>query len=199
MAERVGPLTTPAAAIAEAAPVAPSATPAATPTTGVRSPVVTAGLPVVPTNEVQGRDVQPTAPRARPPERTAAVAEPGAEHAERRGQDDGQASAAASHASARPSRETASTDGNAAASNYPGLVLRKLSRTRRTNVGHRGTAVVGFEVAASGGLVGARILRTSGIPEVDRAALDHLSRAAPFPPPPEGAERRFQVEYQSRG
>lgn len=88
--------------------------------------------------------------------------------------------------------------GNAAATNYPGAVMRKISRTRKPRVGMRGTAIVGFEVAGNGGLAGVQVLQSSGAAEIDAAAVEHLRRAAPFPPPPAGAERRFQVAYDSR-
>ena len=78
-------------------------------------------------------------------------------------------------------------------------MLRQLSRTSRPSAGRRGVAVVGFEIGAGGELRRVVILRSSGHDTVDRAALDHVSRAAPFPPPPDGAQTRFQVEYESRG
>jgi protein TonB len=77
--------------------------------------------------------------------------------------------------------------------------MRKISRTRKPKVGARGTAVVGFEIAASGALASVRILRSSGHEALDAAATDHLRRAAPFPAPPAGAQRRFQIVYESRG
>jgi periplasmic protein TonB len=95
--------------------------------------------------------------------------------------------------------EAAATAGNAGASNYPGVVMRKINRTRKPKVGARGTATVGFEIAANGALARLVILNSSGNAAIDAAAMDHLQRAAPFPPPPAGAERRFQVAYESRG
>lgn len=150
--------------------------------------------------EVVVREATPETPRPRPrqepkpePERTPAQA--GAERSTRRGQDAGREEAQATQATGAAT--AAAGEGNAAVSNYPGEVLRKLSRTRRPVAGRRGTAFVGFEIAASGALVRSSVLRSSGVPEVDRAALEHVARAAPFPPPPPGAQRRFQVRYDS--
>lgn len=143
--------------------------------------------------------VAPTvAPR---PEGAAATpppaASPGPAEAERRGVTEGIAQGASDTGDAG---KAASADaGNAAASNYPGAVMRKINRTRKPRVGARGTAIVGFEIAPDGGLVAVQLLRSSGEAAVDAAALDHLRRAAPFPAPPAGATRRFQVEYVSRG
>jgi protein TonB len=77
--------------------------------------------------------------------------------------------------------------------------MRQLSRTPRPEAGRRGAAVVGFEVGSGGELRRAVILRSSGHEAIDRAAVEHLRRAAPFPAPPQGADRRFQVRYESRG
>ncbi|HSF64458.1 MAG TPA: TonB family protein [Paracoccaceae bacterium] len=43
-----------------------------------------------------------------------------------------------------------------------------------------------------------RILRSSGSATLDAAALDHIRRAAPFPPPPDGGAR-FSFEFVARG
>jgi TonB family protein len=65
---------------------------------------------------------------------------------------------------------------NAAASNYPGAVMRKINRTRKPNVGARGTAVLGFEIASNGALASNQVLRSSGSATIDAAAVDHLQR-----------------------
>ena len=148
---------------------------------------------------------QPAAqPAEQPPERPAEKAaeqprasSPGPVETEQRGVAEG-AAPGASDAAAAGAKDAAEA-GNAAASNYPGKVMRKINRTRKPSVGVRGTAIVGFKITADGGLGSVQILRSSGESRVDQAALDHLRRAAPFPAPPPGAERRFQVEYVSRG
>jgi protein TonB len=144
-------------------------------------------------------------PRPAPrPDRTArtptprATTAPGAEQAERRGQDGGVETATAASNPDAPAASGRTEPGTAAASTYPGLVMRHLSRTPRPEAGRRGAAVVGFELGAGGELRHAVILKSSGHEGIDRAAIEHLRRAAPFPAPPQGAERRFQVRYESR-
>ena len=80
--------------------------------------------------------------------------------------------------------------GNAAVSNYPGQVARKLGRAVRPQRGRdRGEVVVSFTVTKSGGVSSIRVARGSGSQALDRAALDTVNRAAPFPPIPDAAGR----------
>ncbi|BBU56931.1 hypothetical protein KU6B_31960 [Mameliella alba] len=88
--------------------------------------------------------------------------------------------------------------GNAAASNYPGLVMRKLSRAGRPRVNARGTAVVAFSISSGGGLASLSLARSSGSSALDRAALGVVRNAAPFPQPPNGARRSFSIQIQGR-
>jgi periplasmic protein TonB len=88
--------------------------------------------------------------------------------------------------------------GNASASNYAGLVQRKIARTRQRPAGGRGNVVISFSISSSGGLASASVARSSGISAVDAAALDHIRRSAPFPAPPQGAQTRFQVPVTIR-
>ena len=88
--------------------------------------------------------------------------------------------------------------GNAAASNYPGLVMRKISRVPRPRAGSRGTAVVGFSVTGGGGLASVHLTGSSGSAQLDRAALQMIRRAAPFPAPPAGAQRSFTISIKGR-
>jgi protein TonB len=89
----------------------------------------------------------------------------------------------------------ARVQGNAAASNYPGQVMRRIQRAkRRANV--RGVAVVRFKVTAGGGLTGLSIARSSGSAKLDGIALAQVRRAAPFPPPPAGARTSFTVRIK---
>lgn len=88
--------------------------------------------------------------------------------------------------------------GNAAASNYPGQVMSKISRVGRPRVNARGTAVVSFTIAGSGGLSRVGLARSSGSSALDRAAVQIIRRAAPFPRPPAGAQRRFSINIQGR-
>ncbi|PVA10579.1 energy transducer TonB [Pelagivirga sediminicola] len=92
----------------------------------------------------------------------------------------------------------AASSGNAAVSNYPGLVMKRLSRVARPRVGARGTAVVAFSVSGTGGLAGVSVARSSGSGALDRAAVGMVQRAAPFPPPPPGAQRSFSISIEGR-
>jgi periplasmic protein TonB len=91
----------------------------------------------------------------------------------------------------------AESDGRAAAE-YPQRVNRHLVRLRRPATRFAGAAVVSFTIAEGGGLAALSIARSSGNAEFDRIALAHVQRAAPFPPPPAGAQRRFNVTVQGR-
>ncbi|TCM84526.1 cell envelope integrity protein TolA [Rhodovulum steppense] len=88
--------------------------------------------------------------------------------------------------------------GNAAVSNYPGLVMRKLARVPRPRVNSHGAAVVAFRIAENGGLAGASLAQSSGSASLDQAALRLVQRAAPFPAPPSGAQRSFSIRIEGR-
>lgn len=92
----------------------------------------------------------------------------------------------------------ARAQGNAAASNYPGKVWQKLSRTRKPRVGEQGVVSVRFTIASSGGLAKVGIARSSGSARLDGAALTTIRRAAPFPKPPPGAQRSFSMNIEMR-
>lgn len=96
------------------------------------------------------------------------------------------------------SGQNAQAAGNAAASNYPGAVMARLSRVSRPSVGTRGSAVVTFSIGPGGRLADIRIARGSGSSRLDRAALQVVRRAAPFPRPPAGAQRRFSITISGR-
>jgi protein TonB len=101
---------------------------------------------------------------------------------------------AAGKAASRGENGGQSRAGNAAVSNYPGKVASRLRRSlryppqaRRDRL--RGEVHVSFTVNQSGGVASVRLARSSGSPVLDKAALDTVRRAAPFPPIPEGAGR----------
>jgi periplasmic protein TonB len=109
----------------------------------------------------------------------------------RRGQTDGQEDGKASAAS-KGGRQSAV--GNAAVSNYPGKIVSKLRRALRYPAEAkrkklRGEVQVAFTVSAGGGVGGVRVVRGSGSPVLDKAAVDAVHRAAPFPAIPENAGR----------
>ncbi|XDA97407.1 TonB family protein [Sulfitobacter sp. LCG007] len=88
--------------------------------------------------------------------------------------------------------------GNAARSNYPGLVMSRLSRIPRPSVNSQGTATVAFSISGNGGLAQVSLARGSGSAQLDQAALRLVRRAAPFPAPPSGAQRSFSVQITGR-
>ncbi len=88
--------------------------------------------------------------------------------------------------------------GNAAASNYPGLVMQRLSQAGRPPVNARGTAVVAFNISGNGGLASVSLARSSGSSTLDQAAVQLVRGAGPFPPPPEGAQRSFSIQIKGR-
>ncbi|MCE8006149.1 TonB family protein [Aestuariivita sp.] len=90
----------------------------------------------------------------------------------------------------------AQDSGNAAASNYPGQVMRKIARVPKPRVDARGTAIIRFSISGSGGLSGASVAQSSGSAALDQAALRVIRRAAPFPPPPTGARRSFSIRIE---
>lgn len=105
----------------------------------------------------------------------------------RRGSSQGSAQGRAANETAGNQRNSAA--GNAAVSNYPGQVRRKLTRAVRYRGRDRGEVLVSFTVSQSGGVTSARISRGSGSANLDQAALDAIRRAAPFPPIPSEAGR----------
>ncbi|WP_103333831.1 energy transducer TonB family protein [Pseudotabrizicola formosa] len=125
------------------------------------------------------------------------VAAGNADRNARKGAQSGQDAAPAS-ATAAGSGAQAAQAGNAARATYPAVVLRKIERTRKPASRARGSVVVAFRVAPSGGLASAQVVRSSGDPALERTALDHIRRAAPFPPPPAGAETDFRFEFVGR-
>jgi protein TonB len=76
--------------------------------------------------------------------------------------------------------------------------MARLSRVRRPQASARGSAVVAFSIAPGGRLAGVSLARSSGSSALDRAALRLVRAAAPFPPPPQGARRRFSIEVAGR-
>ncbi|WP_339759726.1 TonB family protein [uncultured Sulfitobacter sp.] len=95
-------------------------------------------------------------------------------------------------------QKAASQAGNAAVSNYPGQVMRRISRVGKPRVKSKGEAVIAFTIAANGGLGGVSIARSSGSSALDQAALTLIRKAAPFPKPPAGARRQYTIKIKGR-
>ncbi|SPH21080.1 hypothetical protein ASD8599_01823 [Ascidiaceihabitans donghaensis] len=115
----------------------------------------------------------------------------------RAGVTQGQVKAKAAVAASRQAKANTKA-ANAAVSNYPGLVMRRLARQKRPRAATKGTAIVSFSIAASGAVNRATIAQSSGSPQLDRDAVALVRRAAPFPAPPKGAKRAFKVRIKGR-
>lgn len=181
------------------APVATGATPVtARETTPQPAPDTTSALP----DTAPATSLRPIArPIARPAPQTAQPAAPprpagNADTDAARGSTQAQAQgqAAAAGAAAAPD----STGGQAAAAAYPGQVLRQITRLRAQRAPARGSVLVRFAIAASGALADVSVAQSSGSAALDRLALDHIRRAAPFPAPPAGAQMAFSFEFLGR-
>lgn len=147
--------------------------------------------PPEPQRQVTQPRQQPTQqPRQQPQQRSTQGAEQNAVA--------GSATGARQQSNTRAGTGTSTQQGNASVSNYPGKVMRRISRVPRPRVGSQGTAVVAFRVSSGGGLAGASLARSSGNANLDQAALNLVRRAAPFPPPPPGAQRSFTISIKGR-
>lgn len=90
--------------------------------------------------------------------------------------------------------------GNASISNYKGLLERKIDRARkRVRVPGKGEVVVVFTVNANGSISNLRIKKSSGKPAVDKAALEIIRKASPFPAIPAELGKRRLTFQQSVG
>lgn len=95
-------------------------------------------------------------------------------------------------------KRTTKKAGNAAVSNYPGQVLRCISRARKPRVGSKGTAIVRFKITSSGAVASVSIARSSGNAKLDKAAVLTVRRAGPCKAPPAGARRSFSIKIKGR-
>lgn len=89
---------------------------------------------------------------------------------------------------------TGDAEGNSDVTNYPGQISRALRRAlyyppsaKRRRL--TGETLVSFVVAKGGSTSSIRVARSSGVPELDEAALETVRRAAPFPAIPPAARR----------
>ncbi len=178
-----------AAALPKVQPVAPIA-PTQPDRTASPPPVETVTALAPP--PVQTPDADTPRPRARPDP----APQGNADRSARRGDTGGQPQGRSSITSQGTEGQSAS-DGRAVAE-YPQQVNRHLSRLRRPATRFSGAAVIAFTVAGNGGLSALSVARSSGDAGFDQLALAHVQRAAPFPPPPAGAQRSFNVTVQGR-
>lgn len=89
----------------------------------------------------------------------------------------------------------ATSDGVGEAMGYQQVVFSALAKAKGIGKtqGLPGSAGVHFEIDAAGRLVSVEIVHRSGVPSLDAQALAIVRRAAPFPPPPQGARRGFDA------
>lgn len=87
--------------------------------------------------------------------------------------------------------------GNAAASNYPGIVMRCISRARRIKSRVRGSVRISFSVSSGGSIGGVSVSGSSGNRQLDSAAANAIRRVGRCKKPPSGAQRNFSVTVQS--
>ncbi|MGH6800095.1 MAG: TonB family protein, partial [Methylocella sp.] len=60
--------------------------------------------------------------------------------------------------------------------------------------GAKGIAIIGFVLEESGRVASVSLLRSSGEADLDAESVALVNRAAPFPPPPPGAQDSFAIE-----
>ncbi|MGP6087522.1 energy transducer TonB family protein [Antarctobacter jejuensis] len=180
---------------AEPASAAPETTERLTGQAPVHAAVTRSLRPRMRTPEFDAANKPAAKPRPKAKAKPVAVASGGANRNARAGAPTG---SVLSKSATRGTEGRKAASGNAAASNYPGVVMRKLSRARRPNVNARGKAVVSFTIGANGGLVSVSLSGSSGSSALDRGAVQVVRNAAPFPRPPSGARRSYSVEIKGR-
>jgi protein TonB len=75
--------------------------------------------------------------------------------------------------------------GSAAASKYEGQVQSKVSRAvRKVETGRGGRGILRFALGAGGNVLSVSVLKSSGDPSIDAAAVAAVNRGAPYPPIP---------------
>ena len=109
-----------------------------------------------------------------------------------------QATAATSGSNAQNAAPSATAANSAAATNYPGQVMRRISRVRKPRTNARGAVTVLFSIASNGSLASVSVGQSSGNTQLDQMAVQVVQRAVPFPAPPSGAQTRFNVKITGR-
>jgi protein TonB len=87
--------------------------------------------------------------------------------------------------------------GKVSSGRYAANVRAAIGR-HRPAVRAGGSATVAFSIGPAGGLQGVQIVRSSGKPALDQAAIATVRSAAPFPPPPPGAKSTFSIQIYFR-
>jgi periplasmic protein TonB len=87
--------------------------------------------------------------------------------------------------------------GDVGSGRYAANVRAAIGR-HRPKAGGGGSATVAFSIGPGGGLQGVRVVRSSGKPQADQAAIATVRAAAPFPPPPAGINTTFSIQIYFR-
>jgi protein TonB len=87
--------------------------------------------------------------------------------------------------------------GKVSSGRYAANVRAAIGR-HRPSVRGGGSAIVAFSIGPAGGLQGVQIVRSSGKPALDQAAIATVRSAAPFPPPPPGVKSTFSIQIYFR-
>ena len=84
---------------------------------------------------------------------------------------------------------------------YAAIVFSQLAKAKEIGgeMGQPGTAGVSFSIDEKGVLTGAEVVTSSGIKKLDDEAISIVHKAAPFPPPPPGAQRSFSANVSFVG
>lgn len=100
-----------------------------------------------------------------------------------------------SSSASAPSAAAKVKGGDLSPAAYAKAVMKKVHATQRKSGAGKGTVVVGFTIAANGGLASVKIMQSSGNAELDAVAVDHIRRSAPFPPPVSNAGRGYSFQF----
>lgn len=109
--------------------------------------------------------------------------------------------AAAASAPAAPAVSVGAPNArNVERDDYLRMVWSRIMRHRPARVPFAGLTRLRFTLATDGTLVDVEVAETSGSGVLDRAALDAVRQAAPFPPPPplSADALRFEIPFQFR-
>lgn len=136
-------------------------------------------------------------PAPEQPERVRRASEQPPQGLEQRAAAQAAPQAAGAQQVARPAEERRAAGGQAAA-RYGDVVMRQIAGLRRQKAPERGAVTVGFEIGPDGRLRRVAVVVSSGSEALDSVAVEHIRRAAPFPPPPQGAATRFAFEFVGR-
>jgi colicin import membrane protein len=95
----------------------------------------------------------------------------------------------------------ATSVGGQEAVSYRALVFSQISKAKRFPEAARargasGVAVVSFSIDDAGNPLGVTLAHSSGDPDIDGEIVAMIGRAAPFPPPPQGAQRNFSAAIE---